>query len=34
MADGGTPASALSAPDCTTDGEAFTGGIRLTFQQP
>jgi len=35
MADGGTPASELSASDCTsTDGEDYTGGIRLTFQQP
>lgn len=35
MADGGTPASELSAPDCTsTGGEAYIGGIRLTFQQP
>jgi hypothetical protein len=35
MADGGTPASELSAPDCTTtDGQPYTGGIRLTFQQP
>ena len=35
MADGGTPASALSAPECTsTDSEPYSGGIRLTFQQP
>jgi hypothetical protein len=35
MADGGAPAAEISAPDCTTtDGEAYTGGIRLTFQQP
>jgi hypothetical protein len=35
MADGGTPASELSAPDCTTtDGEPYVGGIRITFQQP
>ena len=35
MADGGTPASELSAPECTsTDGEPYLGGIRLTFQQP
>jgi hypothetical protein len=35
MADGGTPASELSAPDCTTtSGEPYTGGIRITFQQP
>lgn len=35
MADGGTPASELSAPACTnTNGEAYLGGLRLTFQQP
>jgi hypothetical protein len=35
MADGGTPASELSIPACTnTDGEAYLGGVRLTFQQP
>jgi hypothetical protein len=35
MADGGTPASELSIPNCTnTDGEAYQGGVRLTFQQP
>jgi hypothetical protein len=35
MADGGTPASELSAPDCRATGrEAYTGGIRVTFQQP
>jgi hypothetical protein len=35
MAGGGAPASDLSTPDCTTtDGEPYTGGIRLTFQQP
>jgi hypothetical protein len=35
MADGGTPASELSAPDCTTTGgEPYIGGIRITFQQP
>ncbi len=35
MADGGTPATELSAPACTdTDGEPYTGGLRLTFQQP
>lgn len=35
MADGGTPASELSAPDCTTTtGEPYLGGIRITFQQP
>lgn len=35
MADGGTPASELTIPGCTSaDGEAYQGGIRLTFQQP
>ena len=35
MADGGKPASELSAPDCTTtSGEPYIGGIRITFQQP
>lgn len=35
MADGGTPASELAAPDCrSTDGESYTGGLRITFQQP
>lgn len=35
MADGGTPASELSAPACTsTDGEPYMGGLRITFQQP
>jgi hypothetical protein len=35
MADGGTPASELSPPECTSsDGEIYNGGIRLTFQQP
>jgi hypothetical protein len=35
MADGGTPASELTIPNCTnTDGEAYQGGVRLTFQQP
>jgi hypothetical protein len=35
MAEGGTPASELSAPDCTTTaGESYVGGILLTFQQP
>ena len=35
MADGGTPASEILAPDCTiTDGEPYLGGIRVTFQQP
>ena len=35
MADGGTPASEFSAPDCTDkDGNPYPGGIRITFQQP
>ena len=35
MADGGTPASDLSAPDCENpDGDPYLGGLRLTFQQP
>jgi len=35
MADGGAPASGLSAPTCTsTEGEAYLGGLRITFQQP
>ena len=35
MADGGTPASDLSAPECeSSNGELYLGGIRLTFQQP
>lgn len=35
MADGGTPASELIAPECTAeDGETYLGGFRLTFQQP
>ena len=35
MADGGTPASELSSPTCTSpDGDDYMGGIRLTFQQP
>jgi hypothetical protein len=35
MADGGTPASELSAPECTTtDGDPYLGGIRVTFQKP
>lgn len=35
MADGGTPASEIIAPDCkTTEGEPYLGGIRITFQQP
>jgi len=35
MAEGGTPASKLSAHACTTTGgEPYIGGIKLTFQQP
>ena len=35
MADGGTPASELSVPECEDeDGDAFLGGLRLSFQQP
>jgi hypothetical protein len=35
MADGGTPATQVSAPTCTaTGGGSFFGGQRLTFQQP
>jgi hypothetical protein len=35
MADGGTPASDLSTPSCTTpEGEPYRGGYLLTFQQP
>jgi len=35
MADGGTPAADLAAPDCTgTDGAPYLGGFRLTFQRP
>jgi len=35
MADGGTPASELSAPPCTnSDGSSYQGGLRITFQQP
>ena len=35
IADGGTPASDLSAPECeSTNGDPYLGGIRLTFQQP
>ncbi len=35
MADGGTPASDLSAPVCmATDGSSYYGGLRITFQQP
>jgi len=35
MADGGTPASGISPPTCTTtDDSTYLGGIRITFQQP
>ena len=35
MADGGTPASDISAPTCTaTDDSIYFGGLRITFQQP
>lgn len=35
MADGGTPASELSAPTCENEnGDPYLGGLRLTFQQP
>jgi hypothetical protein len=35
MEDGGTPASELSVPECEDeDGDAFPGGLRLSFQQP
>lgn len=35
MADGGTPASELSVPECeSTNGDPYLGGLRLTFQQP
>ena len=35
MADGGTPAPGLAAPTCTgTNGNTYTGGLRITFQQP
>jgi len=35
MADGGTPASELSAPECAdTDGNTYQGGLLLTFRQP
>jgi len=35
MAGGGTPASELASPSCIdTEGEAYLGGLRLTFQQP
>lgn len=35
MADGGTPATGITAPTCTTtDNNPYLGGIRITFQQP
>lgn len=35
MADGGTPASNLSPPECeNANGEAYLGGLLLTFQRP
>jgi hypothetical protein len=35
MADGGTPASDISAPTCTaTNDSTYLGGIKITFQQP
>ena len=35
MADGGTPASGISASTCTgTDGNTYLGGQLITFQQP
>jgi len=35
MADGGTPASGISAPTCTAnDDNSYPGGIRVIFQQP
>jgi hypothetical protein len=35
MADGGTPASEVSAPTCTAiGGSTYFGGQRITFQQP
>ena len=35
MADGGTPATGLSAPVCTgTDDSSYRGGFYITFQQP
>jgi hypothetical protein len=35
MADGGTPASGISASPCTaTDGSTYLGGLLITFQQP
>ena len=35
MADGGTPATDISAPTCTaTNNSTYLGGIKITFQQP
>ena len=35
MANGGTSASEVSAPECTsTDGELYQGGVYITYQQP
>lgn len=35
MANGGTPASEISAPECTgSDESIYHGGVRITFQQP
>jgi hypothetical protein len=35
MADGGAPATGLSAPACTSaEEEIYMGGLRITFQQP
>lgn len=35
MANGGTAASEVSAPECTaTDGELYQGGVYITYQQP
>jgi hypothetical protein len=35
MADGGTPASEVSTPTCTVaGGSTYSGGYRITFQQP
>jgi hypothetical protein len=35
MADGGTPASDITASACTaTDDSTYLGGVRITFQQP
>ena len=35
LVEGGTPVTNLTAPPCTdSDGNAYDGGLRLTFQQP